>query len=77
MYNSLTNSGRGQPLRRAWDWQWLVLLMAVFAWLLPQTAAADFSYEDNPDNYAVELGGLNVIFFTAPCYDMMGADTWI
>ena len=55
---------------------WLVLL-ALFAWLLPQTAAADLSYEDDPDNYTVELGGSNVIYFTAPCYDTSGADTWI
>ncbi|MBR0046500.1 MAG: hypothetical protein IJP75_06410 [Bacteroidaceae bacterium] len=59
---------RGRP--------WLVLL-ALFAWLLPQTAAADLSYEDDPDNYTVELGGSNVIYFTAPCYDTSGADTWI
>ena len=55
---------------------WLILL-ALFAWLLPQTAAADLSYEDDPDNYVVELGGSNVIYFTAPCYDTSGADTWI
>ena len=55
---------------------WL-LLAALFAWLLPQTAAADLSYEDDPDNYTVELGGSNVIYFTAPCYDTSGADTWI
>ena len=59
---------RGRP--------WLVLL-AVFAWLLPQEAVADLSYEDDPDNYTVELGGSNVIYFTAPCYDTSGADTWI
>ena len=62
------NIWRGQP--------WLMLL-ALFAWLLPQTAAADLSYEDDPDNYTVELGGSNVIYFTAPCYDTSGADTWI
>ena len=54
---------------------WLILL-ALFAWLLPQQAAA-LSYEDDPDNYSVELGGSNVIYFTAPCYDTSGADTWI
>ncbi len=59
---------RGRP--------WLLLCL-LFAWLLPQTAAADLSYEDDPDNYTVELGGSNVIYFTAPCYDTRGADTWI
>ena len=68
MYNKLTNLRRGRP------WQWM-LLLALFAWLLPQTAAA--SYEDEPDNYVVELGGSNVIYFAAPCYDTSGADTWI
>ena len=68
MYNKLTNLRRGRP------WQWMLLLV-LFAWLLPQTAAA--SYEDEPDNYVVELGGSNVIYFTAPCYDTSGADTWI
>ena len=68
MYNKLTNLRRGRP------WQWMLLLV-LFAWLLPQTAAA--SYEDEPDNYVVELGGSNVIYFAAPCYDMNGADTWV
>ena len=54
---------------------WLMLL-AFFVWLVPQQAAA-LSYEDDPDNYSVELGGSNVIYFTAPCYDTSGADTWI
>ena len=66
--NKTTNILRGK--------RWLMLL-ALFAWLLPQTAAADLSYEDDPDNYTVELGGSNVIYFTAPCYDTSGADTWI
>ena len=63
-----SNILRGQP--------WLMLL-ALFVWLLPQQAAAELTYEDDPDNYAVELGGSNVIYFTAPCYDTRGADTWI
>ena len=70
MYNNLSKTRRGRP--------WLMLLLtALFAWLLPQQAAADLSYEDDPDNYTVELGGSNVIYFTAPCYDTSGADTWI
>ena len=27
----------------------VMMLLALFAWLLPQTAAADLSYEDDPD----------------------------
>ena len=67
---------RGRSIRLAQGKLWLMLL-ALFAWLLPQQAAADLSYEDDPDNYTVELGGSNVIYFTAPCYDTSGADTWI
>ena len=77
MYNKSTNILRGRPIRQAQGRPWLMMLLAVFAWLLPQTAAADLSYEDDPDNYTVELGGSNVIYFTAPCYDTSGADTWI
>ena len=68
MYNNLTNSRRGRP------WQTL-LLLALFAWLLPQTAAA--SYEDEADNYTVSLGGSNIVFIQAPLYDQSGADTWV
>ncbi len=52
-------------------------MLLLLAWLLPQRAAAELTYEDDPDNYVVELGGSNVIYFTAPCYDTSGADTWI
>ena len=65
-----------EKIRRGRPWQ-MLLLTALLAWLLPQRAAADLSYEDDPDNYTVELGGSNVIYFTAPCYDTSGADTWI
>ena len=65
-----------EKIRRGRPWQ-ILLLTALLAWLLPQRAAADLSYEDDPDNYTVELGGSNVIYFTAPCYDTRGADTWI
>ena len=48
---------------------WL-LLAVLFAWLLPQKAAA--TYVDEKDNYYVSLGGTNIIYFTAPVYDMDG-----
>ena len=53
---------------------WL-LLAVLFAWLLPQKAAA--TYVDEKDNYYVSLGGTNIIYFTAPVYDMDGADCWV
>ena len=53
---------------------WLMLL-ALFAWLLPQRAAA--TYVDDKSNYSVSLGGSNIVYFTAPVYDADGADCWI
>ena len=71
MYSKLlVNTGRGRP------WQ-MLLLLALFAWLLPQTAAADENFVDEPSNYTVSLGGSNVICISAPVYDMEGADTWV
>ncbi len=55
---------------------WLILL-ALFAWLLPQQAAAAPYYVEDPDNYEVALGGSNVVYFTAPVYDQDGLDMWI
>ena len=57
-------------------WQWLAMLLALFAWLLPQTAAAD-TYVDRKENYKVSLGGTNIIYFQAPAYDTEGADCWV
>ena len=54
---------------------WL-LLAVLFAWLLPQKAAAQ-TYVDKKENYSVSLGGTNIIYFTAPAYDMDGADCWV
>ena len=56
--------------------QWLMMLLSFFAWLLPQTAAAD-TYVDRKENYKVSLGGTNIIYFQAPAYDTEGADCWI
>ena len=78
MYNNLTNNRRGRPIRQAQGrpWQWM-LLLALFAWLLPQNMAAAPYYVEDPDNYSVELGGSNVIYFEAPVYDQDGLDMWI
>ena len=56
--------------------QWLMMLLSLFAWLLPQTAAAD-TYVDRKENYKVSLGGTNIVYFQAPVYDMDGADCWV
>ena len=70
MYNKLlTNLRRGRP------WQILILL-ALFAWLLPQTAAAE-QFIHEPDNYTVSLGGTNIIYFKAPVYDQKNVDQWV
>ena len=55
-----TNILRGRPIRRAQCKLWLVMLLALFAWLLPQKAAAD-TYVDKSQNYTVSLGGSNVV----------------
>ena len=49
---------QGMPVRRAQGRQWLVMLLALFAWLLPQTALADGdfnTYVDMSYNYGVSL----------------------
>ena len=67
MYNNLSKTRRGRP--------WL-LLAALFAWLLPQTAAAE-QFVHEPSNYSVMLGGTNIVYFTAPVYDQKNVDQWI
>ncbi len=52
------------------------MLLALFAWLLPQTAAAD-TYVDRKDNYSVSLGGTNIVYFEAAVYDQEGYDCWV
>ena len=54
---------------------WLMLL-ALFAWLLPQRAAAD-TYVDRKGNYSVSLGGTNIVYFEAAVYDQEGYDCWV
>ena len=68
MYNNLTNNRRGRP--------WQMMLLALFAWLLPQTAAAE-QFIHEPDNYSVSLGGSNIVYFTAPVYDQKNVDQWV
>ncbi len=64
------NIGRGMP--------WLMLL-ALFAWLLPQRAAADTydTYVDKSYNYSVSLDGSNTVKIHVPVYVQEGADCWI
>ena len=67
----LTNILRGRP--------WL-LLLALFAWLVPQQVSADDGYETFVDQsilYNVFVSGSNTVTITVPCYDMEGADAWI
>ena len=68
MYNKTTNILRGRP--------WL-MLMLLFAWMLPQKIAAAPYFVDDPDNYSVSLGGTNIVYFEAPAYDQGGLDMWI
>ena len=63
----LTNILRGRP--------WLMLL-AVFAWLLPQQAAADW-YVQRKYQYQVMLNGTNTVRIKAPVYDEDEADHWV
>ena len=67
-----TNIYRGRP--------WLMMLLALFAWLLPRTAAADDGFETFVDQsylYNVFVSGTNTVTITVPCYDQEGADAWI
>ncbi len=62
-----SNILRGRP--------WLMLL-ALFAWLLPQRATAE-EYVHDPNHYSVSLGGTNIVYFSAPVYDQKNVDQWI
>ena len=68
-----TNILRGRP--------WLMLL-ALFAWLVPQQASADGDYNTYVDmsyNYGVSLDGSNTVKIHVPVYvqDGSSADSWI
>ena len=67
MNNRLSNTRQGRP--------WQMLLLVLFAWLLPLTAAA--THVDDTWKYQVALNGSNTIRIEAPVYDMDGADCWV
>ena len=72
MINLTKNFLRGRP--------WLIMLAALFAWLLPQTALADDDYTTYVDmsyNYGVSLDGSNTVKIHVPVYQQEGADCWI
>ncbi|MBO5627753.1 MAG: hypothetical protein J5965_01575, partial [Aeriscardovia sp.] len=79
---------RGRLLRLAQDkpWQALMtsggsarwsaaLLLALFAWLMPQGAWA--THVDDTWKYQVSLNGSNTIRIQVPVYDQEGADCWV
>ena len=79
---------RGRLLRLAQDkpWQALMtcggsarwsaaLLLALFAWLVPQGAWA--THVDDTWKYQVSLNGSNTIRIQVPVYDQEGADCWV
>ena len=73
------NIMRGRLLRQSQGKPWLILLL-LFAWLLPQQAAADDGYDRYTDlsfMYNVFVSGTNSVTITVPLYDMEGADAYI
>ena len=66
MNQKSTNILRGQP--------WLLLLL--FAWLAPQTAAAE-RFVEKTYQYMVMLNGANTIRIKAPVYDEDADDHWV
>ena len=58
----------GQP------WQ-VVLLLVLFVWLMPQTAAARWIEESY--NYSATLNGANTIRLSVPCFNENGNNMWI
>ena len=80
MMNLTKNILRGRLVHRAQGRQWLMLLAALFAWLLPQQALADGDYTTYVDmsyNYGVSLDGSNTVKIHVPVYQQEGADAWI
>ena len=69
MYNNLSKTRRGRP------WQ-IIMLLALFAWLLPQTAAAE-RFVEKKYQYMVMLNGSNTIRIKAPVYDEDMDDHWV
>ena len=71
MMKQKKNNWRGRP--------WLLMLAALFAWLLPQQVVADTydTYVDKSYNYSVSLDGSNTVKIHVPVYVQDGADCWI
>ena len=67
MNQKSTNILRGRP--------WLLLLL-LFAWLAPQTAAAE-RFVEKTYQYMVMLNGANTIRIKAPVYDEDADDHWV
>ena len=63
-----TNVLQGRP--------WLVALLMLLSWLLPQAAAAD-RYVERTYQYQVMLNGTNTIRIKAPVYDEKWDDHWV
>ena len=57
-------------------WQWM-LLVAVFAWLLPQQAAAADRHPEKTYLYQVQLNGSNSVRIQMPLYDENDNDYWV
>ena len=85
MHNKTTNILRGRPLLqvastgsgRAQGRLWLtMLLLLLFAWLLPQQVAAE-RFVEKTYQYMVMLNGANTIRIKAPVYDEDEDDHWV
>ena len=70
-----TNILRERPVRRAQGMPWLMLLVALFVWLLPQQAVADSPLLQSY-RYQVMLAGSNTVRISAPIYDEVSTDNW-
>ena len=78
--NLTKNILRGRLVHRAQGRQWLMLLAALFAWLLPQQAVADGDYTTYVDmsyNYGVSLDGSNTVKIHVPVYQQEGIGTTV
>ena len=54
----------------------MMLAVMLFAWLVPQTAAA-VKWIENPNNYSATLNGANTIRISVPCFNENGYNMWI
>ena len=64
-------------ITKCWlSWQWM-LLVAVFAWLLPQQAVAADRHPEKTYLYQVQLNGSNSVRIQMPLYDENDNDYWV